>query len=191
MTNYFKNIFRKIRATAVKLAHKKHFLDFLVATLTIPVLLTVLVTNIMTLQSKNAKNTETTTTQKQIIIQTTPKNSSSTEKVVITQESCKKAIGPISIASPQENAIISDNPVCITIKHDDQNYCSVVWSYRINGGSWSEYSSNSVCLYDVPNGTIKFDLRVQSTVSNDQESLARNFTYNKSSTASSSAVINQ
>jgi hypothetical protein len=195
MINYFKKIVGKIRATIVKVAKRKHFLDFLVATLTIPVLLTILITNIMTLQSKSADKT-TTTTGGQIVnkeaalkntlpIKTSENTSAS---VPISSESCKKEIGPINISSPKENEIIVDNPVCITIKYDNENYCSVVWSYRINGGSWSEYSSNSVCLYDVSTKNVKFDLRVQSTVSNEQTSLTRNFVYEGTKSSSSSAT---
>jgi hypothetical protein len=189
MINRFKRIIKRIKTGFIKIINRKHFLDFLVAALTIPVLLTVLFTNILTLQAKNEKKNETTTTQK-IIIQNVEKNSPTTERVVVTGETCGKEIGPISISSPEENEKVTDNPVCINIKHDDINYCSVVWSYRINGGTWSEYNSNSVCLYDVPNGNVKFDLRVQSTVSNDKEALSRNFTYEKSQSASSSAGSN-
>ncbi len=190
MISSLKKFFIKIKKWFTKLVNRKHFLDFVVATLTIPVLLTVLITNIMNLQAKN--KTEEKSNEKQIIIKNEGLNNPPTgtpEKVVITpSENCKKEVGPISIASPEENEEIIDNPVCLTIKHDNENYCSVVWSYRINGGKWSEYSSNSVCLYDVPKGKIRFDLRVQSTVSNDQETLSRNFIYN--GTSSPSATTN-
>lgn len=180
-----KKFFTKIKKWFIKLVNRKHFLDFVVATLTIPVLLTVLITNIMNLQAKN----KTETGEKQIIIKNenskNPPSTETVEKIVVTpSENCKKEIGPISITSPEENEEVADNPVCLTIKHDNENYCSVVWSYRINNGSWSEYNSNSVCLYDAPKGKIKFDLRIQSTVSNDQETLSRSFIYNGTSTSS-------
>lgn len=193
MINKLQKFFKKIRASFIKITSRKHFLDFFIAMISIPVLVTALITNISNLQAKNGKTAETTTTQKEVIIREVPSNNPpATNQVVATVtpiESCKKEIGPISISSPEENEEITDNPVCITIKHDNQNYCTVVWSYRINGGSWSEYSNNSVCLYNVPNGKVKFDLRVQSTVSDDQESLTRNFTYKKESTATSSANL--
>ncbi|MCL4417482.1 MAG: hypothetical protein M1365_12460 [Actinobacteria bacterium] len=91
---------------------------------------------------------------------------------------CKKTVGPISISYPSEGETVSDNPVCITIKYDDPNYCSVVWSYRINNNTWSDYSNNSACLYNLSKGEVKFDLRIQSTVSQDQtKSLSRTFNY--------------
>lgn len=192
MINYIKKILRKTRITIVKIANRKHFIDVLVAMLTIPVLLTVLITNILTLQSKNQKAVTTTTNAQVIIKEVMPKTPPSTktieEAITPANENCKKELGPISIVSPEENEVIKDNPVCITIKYDNQNYCTVVWSYRINESSWSEYSSNSVCLYNVPSGKVKFDLRIQSTVSNDQATLTRNFTFEGTKSSSSSAI---
>ncbi len=189
--------FRKTRAGIVKLINKKHFLDFLIAIISIPVMITLLINNVLNLQEKNKNEVETTTTTAQQIIirdnQNTIPSPTEKEEEKITptpSENCKKEIGPISISSPKEGEEVVDNPVCITIKHDHETYCTVVWSYRINGGSWSEYSSNSVCLYNVPKGEIKFDLRVQSTVSDDQETLSRTFIYNGEVLATESAEIN-
>src|SRR5690606_37404596 len=90
---------------------------------------------------------------------------------------CKEEVGPISITFPQEGAVVKDSPVCINIRDADEDYCSVVWSYRINNGTWSEYNSNSPCLYNLPTGDVKFELRVQSTVSQDTDVLERTFKY--------------
>ena len=90
---------------------------------------------------------------------------------------CKREIGPVVIASPNEGDVVLNNPVNFIIKYEDESFCSVVWSYRINGGSWSEFGSNAPTVYNLPRGSVKFELRVQSTVSGDQEQIERNFSY--------------
>lgn len=174
-----------LRKVSKGFTHRKHHLDLVIALITVPVLLTVLFTNLLNLQ-RNTKNTNA----EPIIIKEGSSNTDTTpvvrtEKIIQTDSpSCKKEVGPVDITFPKEGETVTDNPVCITIKHDNENYCSVVWSYRINGGTWSEYGSNSVCLYNMPQGDIKFDLRVQSTTSNDQTNLSRSFTYEGVSTSS-------
>ena len=161
---------------------KKHHLDLVIALLTIPVLLTVIITNLWNFQ-KNSKDGPTPTPgpSKEIIIKTAPADTQAVvqpvNNAVVPVVGCKKLVGPISIPFPTEGQTVADNPVCINIKYSDPNYCSVVWSYRINNNTWSDYSSNSVCLYNLPKGTVKFDLRAQSTVSQDQTSISRSFNY--------------
>jgi len=108
-----------------------------------------------------------------------------------TQAECNPDIGPIAISSPDEGDIITDNPVFVSVDYKQGKYCSVVWSYRINGGKWSDYDDRSIALYNPPPGNIKLDLRVKSVVGGTTESLTRNFTYQGTSiiqnTASSSA----
>jgi hypothetical protein len=179
---------RKTKKIFAKLHGKKHHLDLIIALLTIPVLLTVITTNLLTLQ-KNSKNSPTPTpapTVKEIIIQAAPTGAQTVvqqpiKNTVAPVANCKKLVGPISISFPEDGQTVSDNPVCIVIKYEDPNYCSAVWSYRINGSSWSEYGSNSVCLYNLPKGSVKFDLKAQSTVSQDQVNLSRSFVYSGSS----------
>jgi len=168
---------------------KKHHLDLIIALLTIPVLLTVILTNAMNFQ-KNSKNTPSPTPAqtKEIIIQTAPAGTQAgtqaTKNPVTPVVNCKKLVGPISISFPSEGQTVSNNPVCIIIRYDDPNYCSAVWSYRINNNTWSEYSSNSVCLYNLSKGDVKFDLKAQSTVSQNQVNISRSFSYNGSSDSS-------
>lgn len=173
----------------IRLFPKKHHVEYVTGLISVPVLLTAIALNIINLQNNNKKNQTPTPTasQKPIIIEI----SGSPDKTASTPTdipSCKKEVGPISITSPAEGAIVSDNPVCVSIKYNDANYCSVVWSYKINDGAWSDYNSNSPCLYNVPSGNVKFSLRVQSTVSQDTANIERNFTYK--GTASSSATTN-
>lgn len=172
---------------------KKHHIEYVSALLSIPVILSVLVLNYSNLEGKNKTNSATDPTpassQNPIIIQTSPSDSKN-PNATSSSSSCKKEIGPITIESPKEEQTINDNPVCIIIKKGD-DYCSSVWSYKINSGNWSDYNSSSPCLYNLPDGDVKFTLRVQSTVSSDTTTIERNFTYESSNqitpTATSSA----
>lgn len=167
-----RNIFKEIGKSFKKARPRKHYLEFITAALSIPVLLTVILVNWNSLQ--NAKKEEVKKEPTPIIIKEEVRNNdlSPTKKDV-----CMKEIGPISINYPKEGATLTENPVNFIIKYDDNEYCSVVWSYRINNGSWSEYSSNSPAIYNLPNGDVKFELRVQSTVSQDTDVLERSFKY--------------
>lgn len=161
-----------------KAPERKHYLEFVTAALSIPVLLTVILVNLNALNAKKTESTPTPTPQtREIIIRDNSSNGSLNTAQPTNSPVCKKEIGPISIAYPKEGATITDNPVNFIIKYDNDMYCSVVWSYRINNGTWSEYSSNSLSVYNLPNGSVKFELRVQSTASNDQTQLDRGFMY--------------
>ena len=178
--NIFKDTIKKFKVG-------KHQLDWVAGLLSIPAILTVIILNLNNLnsQKKKTETAEGKPTEKIIVV---PENNSGSQPISPTSSVCKKEVGPISITSPREEATVTDNPACITIKYDDQNFCSAVWSYRINGGGWSEYNSNSPCLYNLPSGDVKFELRVQSAVSQDQETLTRNFIYkNQNPTSTPSA----
>jgi len=161
------NIFKKFFLSYRGIPNKKPYVEFLTALLSIPVLLTVVLLNLNTLSNKENKS-----------------ENKSQEKVFITlpgggsvEAPCKEEIGPIEISSPQEGETVLDNPVFVDIIYRQGEYCSVVWSYRINGGKWSDYSDNSIALYNPPSGNIRFELRVKSVVSNENKTLKRNFIY--------------
>lgn len=178
-------MFAGFRRYIKKLKIGKGHLDWLAGLLTIPVLVTVIILNLNNLNSakKNANQNSTPAPTEKVIL--VPQNNNQQTPIAqTTNETCKKEVGPISITSPKEGEAVTDNPVYITIKYNDPNYCSVVWSYRINGGTWSEFSSSSPSLYNLTSGNIKFDLRVQSTVSQDTDTLSRNFVYQSSSSTS-------
>lgn len=180
-----------------KLPERKHYVEFITAALSIPVLITVILVNLNNLKaSPKQPNTIPTPSvlPKEIIIREnnpiTVRDAAPTEaSISAKQDVCKKEVGPISIDYPKEGATISDNPVNIIIKYTDDSYCSVVWSYRINGGNWSEYSSNAPSIYNMPNGNVTFDLRIQSTASQDQDQLERKFIYNGSTQVTSSPTV--
>ncbi len=176
--------FTKILRSLQKAPERKHYLEFITAALSIPVLLTVILLNVNSLNSskKEVQEKPSQPTPQTVIIReevgnTGMNGTNNSATVIPTASACKKEIGPLSISYPKEGATITDNPVNFIIKYDDQMYCSVVWSYRINGGSWSEYSSNSPSIYNLPNGNVTFELRVQSTVSQDQDQVERKFIY--------------
>jgi hypothetical protein len=181
-----------------KLPERKHYIEFITALLSIPVLLTVILINLNNLnQSKKTNPSQSNQVEKTTIIQeriTQPANEPTTANTPV-QEVCKKEVGPIEIAYPKEGETITDNPVNFIINYPDKSYCSVVWSYRINLGTWSEFSSNAPVVYNLPAGPVKFELRVQSTVSNDQKILIRNFVYqvstNTTPTATPSPTLSQ
>lgn len=172
MLNRLKNWFRN-------LPDKKKYLELITAFLTIPVLLTVLLTNLSRIQDdkKNAmQNTPTLSVPtKEIVIRevitTTPVPTSEEEKPCIPQ------IGPVSIQNPTENSIVSDNPFSIIMSYTDGSYCPVVWSYRINNSSWSTYTDKSIDIYNVDRGEKKLEVRIRSTVSKEEKILVQNFTY--------------
>lgn len=171
-----KNIFKEISRSVKKAAPRKHYLEFITAALSIPVLLTVILVNWNSLRGPSRQDSGTEPTPREIIIRE-DSNSNSNNPTPTAGEICKKEIGPVSIQYPKEGATVSENPVNFIIKYDDSEYCSVVWSYRINNETWSEYTSNSPSIYNLPNGNVKVELRVQSTVSQDTDSLERNFIY--------------
>ena len=163
----------KLRKKIQSIPDRKRYIDFIAALFAIPVMATVLIINVGNLQNKDKGNTPSPESNT-IVIETTPQ-ANSTNQVATPQEACKKKVGPIEINAPQEGQTVYTNPVNILIRYDDSEYCSVVWSYRINGGQWSEYSSNSISIYNPPQGKITLDLRVQSIASQDQTELRRTF----------------
>ena len=173
--NKIKKGIKKTLLSYRALPEKKQYVEFFTALLTVPVLLTVIVLNLNNLKGAN-KSVEENNGDRTIYV-TAPPTSTEEEKPDPTNEACKKEVGPISISYPGENEVITDNPVIININYDDSEYCSVVWSYRINGGRFSEYGSNNIALYNPPQGTIRLELQVKSVASSDEETLRRNFVY--------------
>lgn len=164
-----------------KLKLQKMHLDYVAGVLSIPLLIMGLIVNFSNISKKNVPATASPTPQVIVVPEKNVSEKDTAPQKVVEQPvnptSCKKTVGPITIDYPKEGDTVNDNPVCFTIDYPDDNYCSVVWSYRVNNGSWSEYNKNAPCLYDLPTGQVSFQLRVTSTVSDDTKSLTRNFTY--------------
>lgn len=169
----------KVRRWYRRLPDKKRYLEFITAFLTIPVLLTVLLSNVSNLQ--NQKKAEPTPTPISTPMVNTPAPTTRVTPIDPTPTNtpsaqCTPGVGPIEIVYPEENSTVSDDPVCLDIPRQGGNYCSVVWSYRINGSNWSNYTDREVCMYGLSPGTKQLDLRVKSIVSGEEKILRRSFT---------------
>ncbi len=175
---------KKILTSYRKLPDKKQYIEFFTALLSVPVLLTVILINLNNLNPK--KVAPLPNQNKTIIVSLPPLNQptttrSSTSQATPTQ--CNRNLDPVTIGSPSENETVTENPVSVIISYDQQDYCAVVWSYRINGGSWSDYGNDSLSLYNLPQGQIKLELRVKSVVTGQNSVITRNFIYKGSATA--------
>lgn len=179
--NKIKKVLRKVRYSYRALPDKKQYVEFFTAALTVPMLLTVIVINLNNLNHNKTTTPTPTPTQERPIVVNVPKSG---DKVVIqptstqpTDSSCIKKIAPISIDYPEENETVSDSPLQININYEQGDYCSSVWAYRINDGKFSDYDDKSIALYNVPSGTIRFQLKVKSLVTGETKMLSRTFNY--------------
>ncbi len=169
-----------------RLPDKKRHVEFITAVLSVPVMLTVIIINLnnLTQQKKDALNQKSnSTTPIQVII--TGGNSptvmmqptiSPSASPTPTPPTCIKEVGPLSIVSPRENEVITKDPVCITIA-TTQAYCNVKWSYKLDNSDFSDYTDKDICLYNLPNGNRTIQLKIKSTVSDDNVTLQRSFVY--------------
>ena len=178
--SYIHKSTEKIKRWYRALPDKKRYLEFITALLTIPVLLTVLLNNVSSFQKQNVQTPTPVITQA-IMSTATPlplkETISTTQTVTPTQTvECIKEVGPMEILYPTEQDAVSGNPICIEISKQRPNYCSVVWSYRINGGGWSNYTDRTICMYGLSPGVKNMELRIKSIVSGDELILKRSFT---------------
>lgn len=162
------------------LPDKKQYLEVITAFLTIPVLLTVLLSNVSNLQNqkRTALPTPTPVIEKITVtpVQTTPTPTVTPTVSPTPNAQCVKEVGPIDISYPTQGATITGDPVCLTITRSGSNYCSVLWSYSINGSMWSAYTDGTICMYGLAPGVKNLQLRVESAVSSDSTVLQRTFT---------------
>lgn len=165
-----------------QLPDKKRYLEFITAFLSIPVLLTVVISNVRSLQSQNAAPTPTPAPTTSVISPTLGLKPSDVPIAIDTPSTtptpgpqCNNEIGPIEIVYPEEGQVVSSDPVCLDIVREGTNYCSVVWSYRINGSSWSDYTDRSICMYGLSPGQKNLELRIKSIVTGTETILRRTF----------------
>lgn len=173
--NKFQKYLKKLKYSYRALPDKKQYIEFFTALLSVPVLVTVIILNVSNL-SGNKNDDKTPSPTSSPIVVTVPVRETSPVPQN-TSGACKRGIGPITIDSPEAGEVVTDNPVQIFINYEQGEYCAVVWSYSINGGRFSDYSSNSIALYNPPSGQIKFQLKVKSVVTSEEKLLTRNFTY--------------
>jgi hypothetical protein len=172
-----------------KLPEKKPYVEFITALLTVPVLLTVIILNVNSLKNNQKTVSVPTPAPTPVVTQTpsptvgvtTPTPSAAVTQAptptVVAGVVCKKTVGPVNIAYPAEGDVVKTDPVNIDIAYQADGYCAVVWSYRINGASWSDYTDRSISLYGLPSGTKNLELRVKSIASGDEVVIKRSFTY--------------
>jgi len=178
-----------------RLYDKKPLIELVVAILSIPSLILLVLLNFNSLKNLNSKASPTPVPTAGIVIPGTSGSSASffsepisrpprpTQIPYTSQVPCNKSLGPVSISSPIEGDTVSQNPVEIDISYNDGTYCSAVWSYSVNGSNWSDYNNSSVGLYNLPNGPVTFELRVKSLTSSNTTTLTRHFTYTGQSNA--------
>lgn len=168
-----------------RLPDKKRYAEFITAVLSIPVLITVMILNIVNLKQKEPTPPPSPTRIVEYIPitnTTNPPNTPIPSSSVIppTSSDCKKEVGPVEISYPVEGATLNENPVTVVVSYHPGEYCAVVWSYRINSGTWSQFDDKSIALYNMTSGEKKLDLRVKSIASGQEVFLNRTFTYENS-----------
>ncbi|HLB60156.1 MAG TPA: hypothetical protein VJL83_00945 [Patescibacteria group bacterium] len=196
-------MFNKVKDWYKGLPDQKKYFELVTAFLSIPVLLSVFLTNLNNLNRKAeespppivaGENDRGAVTVVPIEIARERYEETSTVFPTATPNteispsltSCKRSVGPVEIRSPREGERVTRTPVYVVIGYQIEEYCAVVWSYRINGGSWSEFDDKSIALYDMQPGEKVLELRVKSIASSDEVLLDRRFTYDPEDNASSS-----
>lgn len=170
-------LLQRLKDWFAKLPDKKKYLELITAFLSIPVLLTVLLTNVSQIKKTTSQpQTEITTNAptKEIIIREITKIIEPTTEPV---EACIPEVGMISVQSPKDDETVTQNPFTIDIVYTDDQYCPVVWAYRMNTSSWSAYTNKSIDIYNLEPGQKKLEIKVRSTISKEEKILSRNFIY--------------
>jgi hypothetical protein len=179
-------------------AENKKYFELIGSILTIPVLGTVILLNTTNL-SKNLQ--ANASEKKENVLGAVDVNQKSAEKIVTvtivvtptpdsktspvptqtpsptSSQVCKPEVGSVDLTSPKENETVTGDSVCFEVKQQDGNYCGVAYSYRINGGNWSDYQDKPSCLYNMTSGNKVLDVRVRSIASSDEKVLTRKFVY--------------
>ena len=170
------------------LPDKKRYLEFVTALLTIPVLLTVIYTNMVRIREDKKSNTTPTPEKSEKIVIIREDENKENEKSntptpvptldlspTQTTKECKKEVGPVKISSPSEEEIVQDDLICVKIDYTVGEFCSVAWSYKLDNNKWSDYTSSPFCFSKLDPGKHELDLRVQSVASSDEVTLERTF----------------
>lgn len=178
-------LFSRVRLWYHGLPDKKKYFEFITAFLSVPVLVTVLISNINSLQGNKKQQASSPTP---VVIQqtVTPANAVPTSAPIAANgplstpsatpgPSCTPGIGPVAIDYPQENDVVPSTHVCLDLSRQG-NYCAVQYADRVNSGTWSNPTSGSVCLDNLPNGLITVEVKVHSTTTGEETVLTRHFT---------------
>jgi hypothetical protein len=196
----------KIKDISKELPEKKKYFEFIASILSIPILVTVLITNYTNLTHLDSTTkteaaeprTSVTPLTKQPtkviqIIRETPVQASVTPAEPTTQPSetpaisrpadgptkadCIKKLGSVDIASPNDGEVVTKDPLMIDISYKAGDNCAAVWSYRINNGDWSQYTDKSISVFNLASGSKNLEVKVKSIVSDESVVLRRTFSY--------------
>lgn len=175
-------MFENAREWYHALPEKKKYVELITSVLTVPVLLTVIFSNVTNLADKDKQNAPapTHTIERVLpattVVRTINEATPTSPLPTVTDGVCKKEIGPVEILAPKEGETVTEEPVTIDISHNDE-YCSIVWSYRINNSGWSDYTDKAINLYNLSSGSKTLEVRIKSIASKDETLLKRNFIY--------------
>lgn len=195
------SIFSKFIKNLRDLPEKKRYIEFFSAILSLPVLITVILLNVNNLNNLK-KNSETTPdptptnapisandndqnslsiSEIQSMISSTIQNStsppaSSTGTFTPAPQNCKNEIGPVRIISPREGEIVARDPVLIDITNDPE-YCSLIWSYSLDGQPWAEFTNKAIYLYNLTPGDKNLEVKIRNPSNDNEIILKKNFTY--------------
>ena len=188
-------MFEAIKKSYANLPDKKKWIDLLVALLTVPVLVTVIVANLNNIKKKDEVKSEPVPTP-QIVVElprereATPTPSPISPSPTATGVNCSGEVSPWEIKKPAEGETVKADPVVVEIEFTkDKEYCVHEWAYRVNESSFTTYSSNPVYLYNMALGPVRLELKVRNKVSGKESSLVRNFIYKEEITATPTATV--
>ncbi len=161
------------------LPDKKRYLELVTALLTIPVLITVILNNVTSLRGKQeaipTASNGASSVPITVILSPPPSVGETKPTESASPQQCTPEVGTAEIAYPRQGDTVTADPICIDIVRQSGNYCGVVWSYRLNGGSWSDFTDKEPCLYGVTSGMKELEVRIKSIVSSDETLLRRTF----------------
>lgn len=186
-------MFGKLKTGLLKVGHsykslpeKKQYLEFFTALLSVPVLMTVILLNLNNLNNsrKQPDKTLEPTPIKQVIYVSPKKDTlekPSASPTPSVTDGCDEKLPAVSISVPSENDLVLDDPVNVIVDYKKENFCSVVWAYRINGSKWSDYDDKSIALYNLPSGSINLEVKIKSIVTGEERIIKRIFNYSSPS----------
>lgn len=170
----------KVRNWYKSLPNRKPWVDLVTAVLTIPVLLTVIISNVGNLK-KNGNTIDTglspTVIKETVITKVITPTPPPAVSPSTSAPSCNSEPQEYNIVFPGEGDKVAADPLFIAMEKIGGDYCTSLWAYRINNSSWSTYNDDPIGLYNMAAGPVKLEIRVKSTVSGKERTYVRNFEY--------------
>ena len=191
--NFIEKIIQRIKRWYSVLPDKKKYFELVTAVLSVPMIVTVIIVNLNSINRSKQTTTATITSAPIQVVVEAPASSSGNinppkddkqpkitptvaPTATPTSIACKQGVGEVEISSPQEDEVITSDNVCIIIS-TDSDYCGVTWSYKLDNGDWSGFSNQNICLYNLSAGKKNLQVKIKSNVVDKTVTLARDFTY--------------